>query len=169
MSWSEGSVVHINRGNAVQCNSGAKKEKMKIWFTFSAGAAHYATDDLECCILPVDELLRFCPRNPLNLLPIWTVFCLQWYLSHISFDEESSLTKLSRSTLSITDECGQQSQVKIFGKNLQSQSSFQYHHPPDPPSHRHGHHGQRCSHTASLSSSVLKWHWKTSLAVHLFW
>ena len=29
MSWSEGSVVHINRGNAMQFNSGAKKRKLK--------------------------------------------------------------------------------------------------------------------------------------------
>ena len=31
MSWAEGSVVHINRGNAMQCNSasGAKKRKWK--------------------------------------------------------------------------------------------------------------------------------------------
>ena len=29
MSWSEGSVVHINRGNAMQFNSGAKKRKWK--------------------------------------------------------------------------------------------------------------------------------------------
>ena len=29
MSWSEGSVVHINRGNAMQFNSGARKWKLK--------------------------------------------------------------------------------------------------------------------------------------------